>query len=260
MPRRINVAILGAGIGAAFAIRACKDFGDQVAYALYARAYAPPPKPSFWIHCERGIPLSWHIKPELILVDSLGTKRRYYSQLLWSREDIPTSFPSETHWTMGANAEHFWVIQVNPIDLIESDFHSMAEIAILAQNYDLVFKTFRFKIKSQQLRPVFVTKKFKPLPKQNQVIYNGQGHDLWLRKSQLFGNQWEYTEWAEQPQEDFTTIYKIWPGSISAPEDLPNNVVNLGRWGKWERKHLAHENYWAVLDALKTWSIFGTLK
>lgn len=260
MPGRINVAILGAGIGAAFAIRACEDFSGQVIYTLYAKAKIPPPNPSFWIHCERGIPFSWDVKPEPILVDSLGTKREYYSQLLWGRENVPTSFPSEKHWTMGADARRFWADQMNRIWLTESIFCSTAEITSLAKDHDLVFKTFRLERNLQQLRPIYVTKEFKSLLGNGRVIYNGQGSDLWLRKSQLFGSRWEYTEWAEQPQEDFTTIYKIRPGSVPAPEDLPNNVINLGRYGKWERKHLTYENYWAVLNALKTFSSSGIVK
>ena len=77
----------------------------------------------------------------------------------------------------------------------------------------------------------------------NQVIYNIDEQVNWYRYSNVLGNEW--TEVIEGG--DFT-IPKIITTDFQSPDE---RIILQGRYGKWDRKFLAHHAYYETIRRFK---------
>lgn len=88
---------------------------------------------------------------------------------------------------------------------------------------------------------------------QHFVVYNTEPKDSWSRTARVMCNRKEY--WSTE----YNTIPKVAPPDlrpiekVMASEDyaMPQNVLAVGRFGKWQPGVLAHDAYWDTIEELR---------
>lgn len=279
----MSVVILGTGIAAAFAHRACQDYGiDPVIVSATSPNMAP--HGAFWIH---DVPASMKDKvrpPVSIKILSSGSPK-VYAQTLWRGTHVQTSWDKYADTT----CEGYDPFEVIPLLWEEKiwgaavqdgnwwytrKFKNDQEIMALASEYDLVIQTFPgFGMKERQLSGVYihVLVDQDPAPEMPaRVTYvgvppeerNPRDQSL-LRVSYLWG--YCSKEYALLPEVVREAMANDQVGTIAYqrplklhpavnPSTVPpfglTNVLMTGRYATWQRKMLAHESYQIVLDEL----------
>jgi hypothetical protein len=253
-----DVAILGAGPSAAFALLACLD--NHISPTVYAPNGIVDPPGAFYLH---WLPesLSWRDSYKTtIWWLGMGSPSRY-AEKQWDEPLLPTSFPTEDRWTKGYRSEALrriwggWPIR-------ETEVLSDRDIQNLAPKYDLVIQTFPSEegLRRRPRRKVTFPIWSKPLDLGDFILllYNG-GPGAWVRLS-IGGGKWsveyphDYTmdlelagngSWTMETGLDlrpFTRPYTTGP----AP-----NVLMAGRFARWDRTYLSHQTYELTVNKIK---------
>lgn len=87
----------------------------------------------------------------------------------------------------------------------------------------------------------------------NFVVYNADPAEIWSRTSRVMMGgveNWttEYSKAPQYPVPGLRQVEKVIDGDEFA---LPENVIPVGRYGKWRSGVLAHDAYWTVIEEMR---------
>lgn len=259
-----DVAILGTGPSAAFALLACREMGVSTRVLS-----TTPPSTSqagaFFLHY---VPPAYPAEPVPVVVGAVG-HREGYLRKQWGRADIPTSFPSASrihYWYNSACLEQVWADQ--PVELVNS--LSDGDLARLGQRHGLVFHTFSAKAHFREREIVlFPTLTHFGVPGRDYgtdcVTYNGIPEDAHVRSTMSMGRySIEFpADTRKEVVDSYRTFFKerpslvrlrdIRPGTppVTSGQWLAPNVIPLGRFARFDRNLLSHDAYFSTLYFLK---------
>lgn len=266
----MNVAILGSGLAAAFAYRACLDCG-VVPTIFSATDIGAIPAGAVWLH---SLPESIPGIPMRIANISIGTKQGYLIKQ-WGRKqgkDWKTSFPGRTRLELGYEIKIYlpkiWEGAKECLIKQEINTDTLHEIK---SEFDLVIQTFPRREDIELRQQYFVhipiatamvekspQKFFPKLETDAVVVYNGSIQDSWVRKT-YFPDRIcaEYPCHAQIT--NFTEVEGIF--QISKYPDLHpetpklaktriDNLLLVGRLATWNRKYLSDQAYHDTIGAI----------
>lgn len=272
-----KVIILGGGLSAAFAWRACLDHGI-VPDVITDRIFTPPGG-CIWV---QWLPKSIKDKSlwEEITIERVGTAEGY-ARKMWGR-DVKTSFPAEDTKTKGVNpvkaAKALWgnkELLKPKLKQVTVDQKILDSVALA---YDVVILTFPLgAAKPEWETPIWVLTKERFLTTgKNLVVYGGGNEQPFVRYSYLFGIQsFEFPpqraeakthsltayEWAAENNLIDDPVARLWYAPEIPPEEVTGkinvdnyadgNVLYCGRWASGSRKFLSHQTYDRVVWHLR---------
>ena len=265
----MKVLILGSGLSAAFAYRACVDSGIEPD-VVSREARAKFPLGAIWLH--------WTPFPaptvEIINV-SIG-KEKHYIQKQWgaNNPEWDSSFPKEPRTEHGVPVTDLIIDRLWEGAVIETGkFMDDEEMLTLGQKYDLVVRTFATKADRQLYQKYLVEIPIlawdvDPVGRErfaeqwavqyseeirNQdviVIYDGTITGHFVRKT-LFPDKIviEYSNRMYQRRSGITYARDLHP-TTPRLDPMVGNVLRVGRWSTMDRKYLSHQAYNDVRIAL----------
>ena len=249
----MRVAILGAGAAGLLSAQALTDLGIE--HDLFDKELPSISKAKglHYLHDNCGLPLRWITVHNYVLGVNEGEKpHEQYSRKLGtplnnSLVDLPAfnagyDFKQAIELLVERHLDKVSVLEV-----------TKETVPILLEEYDYVINTVPLPIifpqavckkvdrKVMKGRPEGIDKLVGLNP--NQVIYNIDEQVNWYRYSNVLGNEW--TEVVEGG--DFT-ISKIITTDFRSPDE---RIILQGRYGKWDRKFLAHHAYHETIRRFK---------
>ncbi len=263
----MRIAILGMGPSAAYAYRACVDFGIASEVDVFGTLPKQLPAGAFWLH---KVPLTIRMSTQHhVLVTSTG-KASMYTYKMWGRE-IPSSFPTHPFVTEAFNPSEVLPLLWEGVRPIDRGPLSDADIIMLARDYDWVFQTFPSRMDKDvgpKLVPLPILVREVPAISDGFCLYNGEYNVKWVRMTTIFGRQCIEFPASVIPSEVPPELAMRWSDYIGDGDwtmhvmaDLPPetqpvkfslapNVVLVGRFATWNRKVLSHEAYQQVMAVL----------
>jgi len=249
----MRVAILGAGAAGLLSAQALTDLGIE--HDLFDKELPSISKAKglHYLHDNCGLPLRWITVHNYVLGVNEGEKpHEQYSRKLGtplnnSLVDLPAfnagyDFKQAIELLVERHLDKVSVLEV-----------TKETVPTLLEEYDYVINTVPLPIifpqavckkvdrKVMKGRPEGIDKLVGLNP--NQVIYNIDEQVNWYRYSNVLGNEW--TEVVEGG--DFT-ISKIITTDFQSPDE---RIILQGRYGKWDRKFLAHHAYYETIRRFK---------
>ena len=249
----MRVAILGAGAAGLLSAQALTDLGIE--HDLFDKELPSISKAKglHYLHDNCGLPLRWITVHNYVLGVNEGEKpHEQYSRKLGtplnnSLVDLPAfnagyDFKQAIELLVKRHLDKVSVLEV-----------TKETVPTLLEEYDYVINTVPLPIifpqavckkvdrKVMKGRPEGIDKLVGLNP--NQVIYNIDEQVNWYRYSNVLGNEW--TEVVEGG--DFT-ISKIITTDFQSPDE---RIILQGRYGKWDRKFLAHHAYYETIRRFK---------
>lgn len=100
------------------------------------------------------------------------------------------------------------------------------------------------------------------LPKErgdNLVVCDGTDDVGWYRAARIHGH--ETVEWPAKPGDPKPPFKPMWevPKPLSTTCDCMNDVLRMGRYGRWQKGVLSHEAFYQTADFVKHYSEQGRL-
>lgn len=254
------VAILGSGPAGLMAVHAV-TMTDKP-YALFSKPVKSRIGGAQFLH--RYIPGLTPEAPEaMITYEMLGTEAEYRSKV-YGRFPVP--FTSWQHiqdgmtqeaWSLPALYDAMWDlwsptindVEVTPqwlddhVDQFECVISAIPRHAICRSAHGLVPQPHSFTSQPIKIKPTNML----PL-RNNTILYNGSQSYSWYRCSNLFGTG--STEWGADmmpPLQDLVTVRKPIHTTCNCYED----VVRVGRYGRWEKGVLSHDGFFSTLVNLR---------
>lgn len=270
-----KIAILGGGLSAAFAWRACQDVG--ITPDVYADRIFVPPGGFIFVH---WLPDSVSRRElfETIYISFVGNER-VYSSKMWYRSDVKTSFPEKERTVKGVNplkaAKILWGDSKFLAKHLKLGILPESALPRLAEEYDAVIQTFPLETaKPDRLTPIWVVPD-KELPLRNEVIYIGDQSQFYSRSARMFGfRSYEFPPIFQENERSYLAELwgnvtgvegekgaKLWyapeipppetEGRIRIALDRDGKFLYCGRWATGWRKTLSHESYQRTFDFLR---------
>ena len=270
-----SIAIIGSGAAAAFAHRACKDYGCTKVDVYTDRMGKPSPGAFFFHWLPNDLRLKF--EPENVHYMGMGTAERYW---LNQWPDIayeamgPTSFPVKTYAQSGWDGHTVWdALWDNAKITIMAERFSDSDLREMAKFHDIVLLTFptQESLKEQGWCQVqipiesvqTVTMQIPPssmltLTQQydNFILYNGGEMFQWVRMSRLWGRtSFEYAHNSTYGQGDVSMTHHpdLLPSTPVWSKVPAKNFMLVGRFARWDRKYLSHQSYPDTIGALEHW-------
>ena len=275
---RYRVAVIGTGASAAFAFKACKDYGCSE-IDVYGKFSENFPQGAFWLKwVPSDVLRDTNAKKEIISIAHLGTPKDYLVKQ-WGHgvesNTINSSFAYDNHEEYGYNQKIVWTRMWEGANFID-DRGMFTDLALidLKSNYDFVFHTFPSTVSLQthstveiptvsfhaESQPLFHTLKLmnRKFELVNQIIYDGRRETSVVRISCLFGRvNIEFIQKAD-PSRLFTEgvvhgkFMDIVPNTqeLTDVDNLVEGVYPVGRYAQWSRHMLSHEAYKRVMVIL----------
>lgn len=261
-----KIVILGGGLSAAFAWRACLDHGI-LPEVITDRIFTPPGG-FIWVH---ELPKSVKVRSlfEHIKIEGVGTAEGY-AKKMWGKK-IKTSFPEKDYDTQGVNPPRAAKVLWGDTTILKPRLHKAtvdsALLDRLKKENDLIILTFPLvTAKPEWEIPIWV--RIANLSTNNLAVYQGDNEEPFVRYAYLFGIQ----SWEFPPQRSETGTHSLeaqtwgsvngfmddpranlWYAPEIAPEEIEgkiavenyadNNVLYCGRWATGNRKFLSHQVY-----------------
>lgn len=257
-----RVAVLGcgpAGLGAAHAARVAGLKADVFSVRRKSEMFGAQ-----YLH--KPLPGMTETAPVPVRVVLMGThddyRRRVYGDQaddvpVVSTEDLP---PEHDAWDIRSTYENMWLAYADQIREATVDAAFVANL-LLAGEYDQVFSTIPLPALCADREHTFTSQDIWALgdapergvfasdiadPGNNVIICNGNGAASWYRAAKVFGRttvEWPLTA-ADAPP-DASRVRK----PLANDCDCWDEVVRLGRYGKWEKGVLVHHAYEEALEA-----------
>lgn len=276
--KKSRVAILGAGVSAAYAYAACVDLGVKDIVVITDRI-SKGPHGAFWLY---EVPEKlkesklWHwLYPQEISVSSVGDEF-YYNKSIWSGfmpqsefMSVKSSFPEKDTTFYGYNPAItvdflFGIHYLSPYPeaaIFEKwkKMNNTEDVIELSGKYDIVLTTFptgdtNVVQPPNALRPVSVVYGNSETP-YNSVVYWGIPGSVVTRTSDLWGT-FSMEVLSEKLYElnygscKVIQTYKVSPFATEVGSTLRPNVFPVGRFACWNRKLLAHDAYAQAAEAI----------
>jgi len=250
----MKVAILGAGAAGLLSAQALT--GLRIEHDIFDKEVPTISKTKglHYLHDNCGLPLNWITVHNYVL----GVKEGEMPHLQYSRKlgipknnsliDLP-AFNAGYDFRQAINilvAKHAGNVTVMNV--------TQEVVPILLEKYDYIINTVplhvifpqadckMLKRKVMKGRPEGIDKLIGLNP--NQVIYNIDEQVNWYRYSNVLGN-----EWTEVVEGGEFSIPKIIDTDFHSPDE---RIILQGRYGKWDRKFLAHHAYYETLRRFST--------
>lgn len=247
----MRVAILGAGVAGLMSAQALTDLG--IDHDLYDREIPTIAKAKglHYLHDNCGLPLRWiTVHNYVIGVEEGAIPSEQYSRKVGnSKNNSLVNLPA---FNIGYDFRQAFnlLVEAHSSKVIEKDVDKSFVDKVLDEGiYDYVISTIPLYIlfpEADCRKTDRRVKKGRPDGLENlvglndnQVIYNIDDNDNWYRYSNVLGNEW--TEVIEGG--DFT-IPKIFTTDFESPDE---RIILQGRYGKWDRKFLAHDAYYETI-------------
>ena len=262
-----TVAILGTGMAGLLAGKAVLELGMQP--VLFDRDYSKKPlKGLHYMHDQCNMELPEIYISNYIIDDESDSEltlgERYCKKVFGvvnetAKNNSITTLPqSETVYCMHTAYNQLY-------DALSQHFHyetvdfDTDMVWDLTQEFDAVVSTIPLNIvfpyKKCKSEQVYCSQNFPKSLKnfelnQNSVVYNVNESESWYRASRIAGVYW--TEFAGKPEnETCFPISKLITEDIDVRDVFNRTGIILGgRYGTWNRKELAHDIYYRVLDFL----------
>jgi len=251
----MNVAIFGAGISGLFVALACAHSG--VDFTIYTDKIVKPTVQGFvYLHDSCGMPLrseqlSQHVVP---LVGDPDKASEFYSNKVYGSASVPNSLkyafdnPEVQIWNMHAAIEHIWGIIGDRVKLrVIKDLDEVLKITTREAN--IGFSTIPLPAIDKDgiyySVDAYVTVSPDPSAMYNAVYYNGGVEDEPAYRWGVINGQ-RFTESRVKPGKVVrkVTFARYMPR-------VPNRLMLVGRYGAWDKTHLAHVVYDKVMKALE---------
>lgn len=260
-----KIAILGSGLSAAFATRACMDLGVRPDVFSNQSSYVIP-KGAIWFHS-----LPFKAETQHIANISWGTESVYLRKQ-WGSANINwnSSFPKgikvQSGYPVAENLPRLWEgAEITPVEKL-----SDKDVELLAKDYDLVIQSFPTERSRKQLDRFVVripilpsedciqSNKFVEQRDKHRadvlVVYNGTSQ-LWVRRT--FDGENFYTEYPSEYATEYirfpeaTVVADLHPDCPTYLDPLASNILLVGRYATWDRKVLSHQTYSKVSTVIK---------
>lgn len=249
----MRVAILGAGAAGLLSAQALTDLGIE--HDMFDREIPTVSKAKglHYLHDNCGLPLRWVTVHNYVL----GVKEGELPHEQYSRKlgtPLNNSLVDLPAFNTGYDFRQAFEILVDRhAHKVEEMFITQEKAFSLLDEYDYIISTIPLPILFPEAKCEKVERRVKKGRPEgidqliglnsNQVIYNIDEQVNWYRYSNVLGNEW--TEVVEGG--DFT-IPKIVTTDFQSPDE---RIILQGRYGKWDRKFLAHHAYYETLRRFK---------
>lgn len=247
----MNVLVVGCGPAGLIAAEAADQFGAQV--HIVSRKEKSTMPGAQYLH--EPIPGVTPEKPDgHIDVIKRGT-RRGYARKVYGNPEAPVSWDHYGDglvpaWRLSATYDALWFKWE---DTVLDELVGGNVIRHVATRHDLVFCTIPrpalCRASKGHVFPcqrVWIRDSVAPNTNvvDNTIIYSGDPMDAWYRTSRLFEHDsTEFSHWVPDAREGFKPMW-------TDCDCQPDNVIPVGRFGKWNKKVLTHHVYKEVQDAL----------
>jgi len=255
----MKIAVLGSGISGLLATKALVDKGVNLDNITILTKDKKPKKPRGFtiLHYNCRMDLE-HTK---IIVMYVGSKQNYKDKLGYNG-DIECSWDSYTGqrevfgYNMGQAMDKLYKRYKNRMiqfEVVPDDIQK------LKNSYDYIISTIPpFNIYKDPYYDVEYTKiwisKEKTFDKNKipNVTYYGDNSIMLRSSKNIFG--YDYVEYCE-PVGDAVKVYKPIRVTIYPKKNSDEKIIQVGRYGKWNKKILAHQVYWNTYGMIKKDSI-----
>jgi hypothetical protein len=252
----MRVAVLGCGPAGLLAAEAAWWAGAEVAVFSQERAMSPHGGAQYLHKPIEGVTEE---EPDgAVRFIKVGTREGYAEKVYgdakakvsWDLFDEAT-VPA---WSMRGAYTRLWMNWAERI--YEMGFGSVEEVEQRLGDFDLVFSTIPKKVLCKDPAHDFRQQDVILVPQaevavNNVILYNGQLAENWYRSSYLFGIGWtEYAAHAGGPP----ILGERHQGFKPIGNDcdcLPERIIPIGRFGRWERDVLTHHAYEDVVNELQ---------
>ncbi|HKL23423.1 MAG TPA: hypothetical protein VJ895_01595 [Candidatus Nanoarchaeia archaeon] len=250
-----KVAVLGSGVSGLLTAKALVDrgFSEKDITIFTKKKKQPQPRGFMILHdnCRMDLEMT------KILMLFFGNKEKYKKKLGYDN-DI------ECSWNKYTGAETlFGYNMFQAMDILYNRFENLMIQSVIApddvpelkNSYNHIISTIPpfniYRDYAVEHVDIYITKK----PTQNiddipRVIYYGDDTTLLRASENLFG--WDFVEYSE-PFEDSVKVHK--PIKIMGKSPKDDKIIQVGRYGKWNKKILAHQVYWNIYGMTKKGSI-----
>lgn len=244
----MKVAVLGCGPAGLLAAHTAESKGAEV--TIFSQPSKSPIHGAQFIH--EPIPGLTHDTPDDYVRFIKHGTRAGYAEKVYGKSDAPCSWDHFEDgfvpaWQTEKVYDVLWERFAGSIVPLRVD---PGDIPIWLDDYDRVFSTIpkpQLCIRGHEFtwKNVWIAD-YCSLPydvRNNVILYNGDPLDHWYRASRLFGH-------------DATESTDPMSGAVPGMKPLSNNcdcwpeLVNVGRFGKWEKGILVHHAYGQVTEAL----------
>lgn len=254
----MKAVVFGSGLSGIFAAWACHESG--VDYVVYTDKVVKPTVQGFmYLHKPCGLPLSSELLKQHVvpMAGDPNKASEFYSNRVYGNPSIPNSLkyafdnPEVQIWNMHAAIEHIWGHigdRVKPRVI-----KNLAEVvSITSHEADLGFSTIPLPVLDKDgiynSVEAYVTVSPDPSAMYNAVYYNGGVEDEPAYRWGVINGQ-RFTESRVKPGR---VVHKVTFAKY-APR-VPDNLKLVGRYGAWDKTHLAHVVYDKVKRALEEWA------
>jgi len=251
----MKAVVFGSGLSGLFAAWACHESG--VDYVVYTDKVVKPTVQGFvYLHQPCGMPLRseqliQHVVP---LVGDPDKASEFYSNKVYGSASVPNSLkyafdnPEVQIWNMHAAIEHIWGIIGDRVKLrVIKDLDEVLKITTREAN--IGFSTIPLPAIDKDgiyySVDAYVTVSPDPSAMYNAVYYNGGVEDEPAYRWGVINGQ-RFTESRVKPGKVVrkVTFARYMPR-------VPNRLMLVGRYGAWDKTHLAHVVYDKVMKALE---------
>jgi len=245
----MRVAILGSGAAGLLSAQALTDLGiDHDIYDKHMPTMSKV-KGLHYLHDNCGLPLDWVTVHNYVL----GVKEGELPHMQYSNKlGIPenNSLVDLPAFNTGYDFRQAMEILIgNHADKVRLLDITQEVVVYLLEDYDYIISTVPLNIVYPEADCKMLQQRVKKGRPEgidkliglntNQVIYNIDEQVDWYRYSNILGN-----EWTEVIHGGDFTIPKIIDANFYCPDD---RILLQGRYGKWDRKFLAHHSYYETI-------------
>jgi hypothetical protein len=250
----VRVAILGCGPAGLFAAEACRQEGLK--YSIYAPKNMSQIAGAQYLH--KPIPELSSAEPEgLIDYLKIGT-RDGYALKVYGHIGMEVSWDTfepgkKPYWSLSDAYAQAWKIHE---DKIRNTKVSPKHIRSMKRDYDLIINTApkRFLCLKPQDHSFNDQKVFLSVPEErmmgnNKIVYNGQREVSWYRWSFIQGfSCYEFSDRPTWKKKEVLEIHK--PLHTTCTCHKGDKYLEVGRYGRWEKRALTHEAYYMTMERL----------
>lgn len=246
-----KVVVLGSGPAGLLAAKAVRDAGQEV----QIRSVKQRSMIGGAMYLHEAIPGVTNLEPDSTVVYQRTGTREGYATKVYGDPNAPVSWdtypPGERSiWNMSWGYDTLWRLfdpciidqRVSP-EVLNDLLESGTEVISSIPRWMLCTKMHLF-----DRQAVWIAYHRADLPLKNYIHYAGEGSVDYYRRSLLFG--WQSAEYAFNPSGlETRKVDKPLKTNCTCWTHFPNFHM-VGRYGRWEKKVLAHEAYYETRERL----------